>query len=100
MKAKEIAGNDPYLVNLATKGYWCMSPAASVKFRQVSGAPAHPVQAFDNLYIVGTYYVSAYILKTSAGLIVWDTLNNEKEAKEILVPGMNRPIEWRPSVGE
>ena len=88
VKAKEIAGKDPYLINLATNGYWCMSPAASVKFRQVSGAQAHPVQAFDNLYIVGTYYVSSYILKTSAGLIVWDTLNNEKEAQEILVPGM------------
>ncbi len=90
MKAKEIAGKDPYLVDLATKGYWCMSPSASVKFRQVSGAQAHPVQAFDNLYIVGTYYVSAYILKTSAGLIVWDTLNNEQEAKDILVPGMKQ----------
>lgn len=90
MKAKELAGKDSYLINLATNGYWCMSPAAGVKFRDVSKEAAPPIQAFDNLYIVGTHYVSAYILKTSAGLIVWDTLDNEKEAKEILVPGMEQ----------
>jgi metallo-beta-lactamase class B len=42
--------------------------------------PPHPVppfQIFDNLYYVGIDWVSAYILKTSDGLIMIDTLYDE-----------------------
>ena len=91
MKAKALAGKDQYLIDLATKGFWCMSPAAGNHFRSLpSKDAAPPVQAFDNLYMFGTGYVSAYVLKTSAGLIMWDALDNEKEAREILEPGMKQ----------
>jgi len=33
-----------------------------------------PIKLFDNLYYVGTDYVSSYVIKTSAGLILVDTL--------------------------
>lgn len=33
-----------------------------------------PIRMFDNLYYVGTNYVCSYVLKTSAGLILIDTL--------------------------
>lgn len=90
-KAKELAGKDQYLIDLATKGFWCMSPAAGNHFRSLpSKDAAPPVQAFDNLYMFGTGYVSAYVLKTSAGLIMWDALDNEKEVREILEPGMKQ----------
>lgn len=90
-KAKALAGKDPYLINLATNGFWCMSPATGNHFRSLpSKDAAPPVQAFDNLYMFGTGYVSAYVLKTSAGLIMWDTLDNEKEVREILEPGMKQ----------
>lgn len=90
-KAKDLAGKDQYLLDVATKGFWCMSPAAGNHFRSLpSKDAAPPVQAFDNLYMFGTGYVSAYVLKTSAGLIMWDALDNEKEAREILEPGMKQ----------
>ena len=38
---------------------------------------AGPVQLFDNLYYMGTTFVSAYLLVTSDGLIMIDSLYNE-----------------------
>jgi len=52
-------------------------------------APA-PGQAFDNLYYVGAAWVSAWVLKTSEGLILIDALNNKKEAAELIEGGMRR----------
>lgn len=52
-------------------------------------APA-PGQAFDNLYYVGSGWVSAWILKTSEGLILIDALNNTQEAESLILGGMRR----------
>lgn len=49
-----------------------------------------PGQAFDNLYYVGSAWVSAWILKTSQGLILIDALNNQKEAADLIEGGMRR----------
>jgi metallo-beta-lactamase class B len=49
-----------------------------------------PEKWFDNFYFIGKPFVGAYILKTSAGLVVWDTLDNAKEAETMLVPGMKQ----------
>ena len=60
--------------------------------RRVSGIQFNgkivPTKLFDNLYSVGQNEVSAQALTTSAGIILFDTLNNEDEAKNILVPNM------------
>lgn len=47
-----------------------------------------PTRLFDNLYTVGQNEASAQALVTSGGIILFDTLNNEDEAKNILVPNM------------
>ena len=52
-------------------------------------APA-PGQAFDNLYFVGSAWVSAWVLKTSDGLILIDALNNSKEAQVLIEGGMRK----------
>jgi glyoxylase-like metal-dependent hydrolase (beta-lactamase superfamily II) len=49
-----------------------------------------PGQAFDNLYYVGSAWVSAWVLKTSEGLILIDALNNTKEAADLIEGGMRR----------
>lgn len=49
-----------------------------------------PGQAFDNLYYVGSAWVSAWVLKTSEGLILIDALNNTKEAAVLIEGGMRR----------
>ena len=48
------------------------------------------VQVFDNAYYATTGAVGAWIIKTSAGIILWDTLNSEDEAKTIIEAGMRR----------
>jgi len=48
------------------------------------------VQVFDNLYYAGTGSVGAWIIKTSAGILLWDTLDSEEEVKTILEPGMKK----------
>lgn len=45
-------------------------------------------QVFDQLWSVGQNAVSAWVLKTSDGLIVIDALNSPDEAREILVPNI------------
>jgi len=54
------------------------------------GDAATPSQLFDNLYYVGKTDVGAWVLKTSGGLVLFDTLNNPEEAANIIVPGMRK----------
>ncbi len=48
------------------------------------------VQVFDNVYYATTGAVGAWIIKTSAGILLWDTLNSEEEAKTIIEAGMRK----------
>src|SRR5438128_9951905 len=52
------------------------------------GDAATPSQLFDNLYYVGKTDVGAWVLKTSGGLVLFDTLDTRDEAANIVVPGM------------
>ena len=56
----------------------------------INQTPPEPGQAFDNLYYVGSASVSAWVLKTSDGLILIDALNNNKEAADLIEGGMRR----------
>lgn len=47
-----------------------------------------PQKVFDNLYHIGQMMVSAWAIKTPAGIILIDALNNADEAKNIMVPEM------------
>ena len=42
----------------------------------ITAPPPEPGQAFDNLYYVGSAAVSAWVIKTSQGLILIDAMNN------------------------
>jgi metallo-beta-lactamase class B len=61
-----------------------------------------PTKVFDDLYFVGTNSVSAWLVKTTAGYVVFDTLNNADEAENILIAGMRalglNPAELRYAV--
>jgi metallo-beta-lactamase class B len=48
------------------------------------------VQVFDNVYYATTGAVGAWIIKTNAGIMLWDTLNSEDEAKTIIEAGMRK----------
>ena len=57
---------------------------------QIARTPPEPGQAFDNLYFVGSAWVSAWALKTSDGIILVDALNNALEAQSLIEGGMRR----------
>ena len=58
--------------------------------RWISAPPPEPGQAFDNLYYVGSAAVSAWVLKTSEGLILIDAMNNALEASALIEGGMRK----------
>ena len=56
--------------------------------REGSGRWLPPTKAFDNLFYIGNGFVGAWVLRTSAGLILFDSLQSETEAREHLEPGL------------
>jgi metallo-beta-lactamase class B len=54
---------------------------------QAPGA-IEPLQVFDNLYFVGQNAVTAWALKTTAGIVVFDALNDADEARTYIVGGL------------
>lgn len=58
-----------------------------VNAEQYAGVLA-PAKVFDQLYYVGQMAVSAWALQTSDGILLFDALNNEEEARDVIVPGL------------
>ena len=81
--AKKIAGSD-----LASEVARFCTWNAGANVPQVRSPET--VQVFDNVYLATTGGVSAWIIRTSAGIILWDTLNSEAEAKDIIEAGMRK----------
>lgn len=52
------------------------------------GVAARPAKLFDNLYYVGRTDVGAWVIETSGGLALIDTLYTPEDAENIIVPGM------------
>jgi len=50
--------------------------------------PLAPMQVMDELYFLGNYWTSAWAIKTSAGLIIIDALDNAAEAKQYIEDGL------------
>ena len=64
--------------------------------RQQAGLPplepyvVEPTKIFDNLWFLGPTSQGAFVVTTSDGLILIDTLNNTREAREILLPSIEK----------
>lgn len=86
--ARKLAGND-----LTSEFYWrCLtSPLdrAMVAGIQHDGLVA-PARVFDNLYSVGQNAVSAWAIDTRDGIILIDALNSPDEARNIIVPNLQK----------
>jgi metallo-beta-lactamase class B len=87
--AKEAAGGDlaSYLAlgNSANPDY--KPPAISLADLMAMPAPP-PGKAFDNLYFVGSKWVSTWAITTSDGIILIDAMDNEDEAERITQSGL------------
>ena len=57
---------------------------------QLSTEQPPATKIFDNLYYVGNNNVSPYALDTSAGIILFDAMDNAKEVDEFIIPGLRK----------
>jgi metallo-beta-lactamase class B len=103
-QAKQIAGNDPDL--MFDEGIFCQAGrGASNENRATVGVPSgepkltpfpapNPPQVlglqrlFDNFYWVGQTGIGAWIITSDDGYIVYDSMNNTADARDIIVPAM------------
>jgi metallo-beta-lactamase class B len=77
--------------DLKTPLFLCRADSITVvKENLVAGSKAwlEPTQAFDNLYYVGNQFVGVWVLRTEAGLILFDSSTSADEAELRLVPGL------------
>lgn len=49
-----------------------------------------PAKLLDNLFYIGNGFVGVFVLKTSAGLILFDASQSEAEARDHLIPGLQK----------
>lgn len=56
--------------------------------RLVEAAAPEPGPVFDNVWFVGSAWVSAWVVRTSDGLVLIDALNNALEARALIEGGM------------
>ena len=57
---------------------------------RVEEPPLAPMQVMDDLYFLGNYWTSAWALKTSAGIVIIDSLDNSDEAEHYIEGGLRK----------
>jgi len=92
--AMALAGSD--LVHKAEALCSAAGPRRAGLVRQAAGLPRveryvlEPTRLFENLYYIGFNSVGAWAIDTSEGLILVDTLNSPDDARDVLVPGLEK----------
>ena len=92
--AMELAGTD--LTAVAESYCSPTGPQRAALARRDAGLPPiedyeiEPIRLFENLYYIGFNDVGAWAVETSEGIILIDTLNSPDEARDVLVPGMEK----------
>jgi hypothetical protein len=54
----------------------------------ISAKPPVPLEVFDGVYSIGDDANNIWAIKTSAGVILIDTLSNEGDVKQFIIPGL------------
>jgi metallo-beta-lactamase class B len=87
--AKEAAGSDlgSYLALGRSADPNFKAPTPDLEALMKIPAPP-PGRAFDNLYFVGSKWVSTWAITTSDGIILIDAMDNEEEAERIVEGGL------------
>ena len=92
--ARKIAGTD--LQKEFENTCSATGPQRAALAREAAGLPplkdytVEPTRMFDNMWYVGLASQGAFVITTSAGLILIDTLNNMEEARDVIVPGIKK----------
>ena len=92
--AERLAGNDLKAWLALCKPAPAARPSQEVVDKllasQIARTAPEPGKAFDNLYYVGSAWVSAWAITTSQGIILIDALNNGPEAERLIDGGMRK----------
>lgn len=87
-RARQLAGKD------LTKLLFLCDPNGTAvigrTFEESSTQWLDPTRVFDNLSFIGTPFVGVWVIKTSQGLILFDSLGSPEDARDRLVPGLRK----------
>jgi metallo-beta-lactamase class B len=92
--AKQLAGSDLQAEFENTCSF--TGPERAALKRERLGLPpmkdytVEPTKIFDNVWFLGLASQGAFVITTSQGLILIDTLNTTEEARDVLVPSMQK----------
>ncbi len=85
-KAQALAGSD-----LQKPLFLCRADSGSVVRQALEVGSTHwlaPTRLFDNLFYIGNEFVGVLALKTSRGLILFDSGESPEDARDHLAPGL------------
>jgi metallo-beta-lactamase class B len=92
--AEALAGDD---LGAVAGGYLCKSPVGAGAYLApylvglLAGTDeVQTFQAFDDLYYIGLKFVGTWVLRTDEGLILFDAMFNEQQAKDVVVAGLEQ----------
>ncbi len=91
LAARQAAGSD--LLAYLKLGEVAAPPAkpTGLSIDELMALPAPPPgRVFDNLYFVGSKWVSTWAITTSDGIILIDAMDNDEEAQRIVDGGMQK----------
>ena len=92
--AMTLAGSD--LILQAQSFCTATGPLRLALARQAAGLPpienytVEPTRVFDNMYFIGMSSQNTWAITTSEGIILLDTLNSTEEARDVIVPSLEK----------
>jgi metallo-beta-lactamase class B len=89
-KARELAGTDLTQPLILCRPVSEAKDIVLAKAKSESKIVVPTTRLFDNLFFVGNQFVGVFVLKTSAGLILFDSLTSAEDAKTVLEPGLKQ----------
>lgn len=88
-RALALSPNDGYgFLQLCTRAGDDRVARGPSKAQRMQRKIPPPAKAFDNLYFIGSHWTHAWALTTSAGIIIFDAMDNAWEAEHIIHAGL------------
>jgi metallo-beta-lactamase class B len=87
-RAEQLAGADLTQPLVLCKSVAEAKDVVLAKSKSDGKVVLPPTKLFDNLFFVGNQFVGVFVLKTSAGLVLFDSLTSAEEVKTVLEPGL------------
>ncbi len=89
-KAEQLAGSDLTQPLVLCKTVEEAKDVILAKAKGDGKIVVTPTKLFDNLFFVGNQFVGVFVLKTSAGLVLFDSLTSTDDIRTVLEPGLKQ----------